>query len=219
MKRAVSIVVVLGVTGVSWGVMEGCGPQEPAPLPTCGNGMPDDGEDCDPNGFGSDTCEQHGLSGGGDRRFVSCTDECTFDTSQCIDALPAPCEIASHVTCGMFNTPVTSFNAYDSYDGFGCTPAITADVSGPEVAYVFTATVSGPSTVLLEGPVGSTLVVFEASTDTACTTTCLATGAEDTPGTYQAMFDVVAGHRYVAVIDTPAGSSLANAMLYWDCPM
>ena len=51
----------------------------------CGNGVVDQGEDCDGTDLNGQTCADLGY-GGGD---LSCTDQCQFDTSQC--EAPANC--------------------------------------------------------------------------------------------------------------------------------
>ena len=56
------------------------------PIPTCGNGALDPGEECDGELLAGQTCEVlvpatlPWLDGGG---TLSCSDTCTFDTSQC----------------------------------------------------------------------------------------------------------------------------------------
>jgi cysteine-rich repeat protein len=47
--------------------------------PTCGNGVIDQGEECDTNDFGNATCPG-GSAGGG---FLTCTANCTIDFSTC----------------------------------------------------------------------------------------------------------------------------------------
>jgi hypothetical protein len=47
--------------------------------PHCGNGVLEINEQCDQDAFGSATCESEGFYGG----TLSCTSDCTLDTSQC----------------------------------------------------------------------------------------------------------------------------------------
>jgi len=55
----------------------------------CGNGIIDPGEDCDGEELGYATCEAigEGFTGG----TLSCSDNCQFDTSQCVDDTPEVC--------------------------------------------------------------------------------------------------------------------------------
>lgn len=50
----------------------------------CGNGVIDQGEECDGSNFAGQTCASRGFSGG----FLSCNANCTFNTSQCTSAPP-----------------------------------------------------------------------------------------------------------------------------------
>jgi PKD repeat protein len=52
----------------------------------CGNGVQDEGEECDGDDFGGQTCEDLGYSGGN----LACNLDCTLDTSTCIPDPFAP---------------------------------------------------------------------------------------------------------------------------------
>ncbi len=48
----------------------------------CGNGVKNEGEECDGQDLGNVTCESFGYAGG----VLSCTDQCRYDRSQCVGA-------------------------------------------------------------------------------------------------------------------------------------
>ena len=50
-------------------------------LPSCGDGMLNGGEQCDGAQLGGANC----MSQGFDMGVLSCTGQCTFNTSQCMD--------------------------------------------------------------------------------------------------------------------------------------
>ncbi|MEM7157853.1 MAG: hypothetical protein AAF799_33745 [Myxococcota bacterium] len=50
---------------------------------TCGDGVLDDGEDCDGDDLGGAACTDQGFVGGD----LACNDDCTFDTSACTEAM------------------------------------------------------------------------------------------------------------------------------------
>lgn len=59
-------------------ITDGC-----QPLPTCGDGQLNGGEQCDGNAFGGATCINQGF----DMGTIDCTANCTLDTSGCMDDL------------------------------------------------------------------------------------------------------------------------------------
>jgi len=50
---------------------------------TCGNGMLDEGEDCDGDELGDADCMGQGFVGG----TLACADDCTFDTTECVNSV------------------------------------------------------------------------------------------------------------------------------------
>lgn len=55
--------------------------------PACGNGVVEDSEQCDGNDLGGSSCESLGFAGG----TLMCTDNCTLDSSGCINEGGAVC--------------------------------------------------------------------------------------------------------------------------------
>ena len=53
------------------------------PLPTCGDGVRNGGEQCDGNDVGGSSCASQGF----DQGTLGCTPGCTFDVAECMDDL------------------------------------------------------------------------------------------------------------------------------------
>lgn len=64
--------------GIPGGTCEFAVPE--CPLPVCGNGVAETGEECDDPDFRGETCLSQGFDGG----TLACTGICTLDTSGCI---------------------------------------------------------------------------------------------------------------------------------------
>lgn len=60
----------------------------------CGNGIREFGEDCDGTDLGDETCDVQGFAGGA----LTCADDCTFNTTECVDFSGDCC--AQHETSG-----------------------------------------------------------------------------------------------------------------------
>ncbi len=73
--QALCRLLIIGI--MSWS-MVGCGDSSPSE-PYCGDGVMDEGEECDGDDFGDVTCKSLGL-GLGD---LVCSDTCTIDDSDC----------------------------------------------------------------------------------------------------------------------------------------
>jgi subtilisin-like proprotein convertase family protein len=72
-----------GATGSDDGGTSGTGDDTTTGTPDdCGNGTIDPGEDCDGDELGSATCASVGAGNEGE---LACTDDCEFDTSDCVD--------------------------------------------------------------------------------------------------------------------------------------
>ena len=71
--------IVSGGSGVSGGTV-------PAPVTLCGNGIIDEGEQCDGSNLGSETCTNLGEGDG----VLMCSASCAYDTSMCTQTQPAP---------------------------------------------------------------------------------------------------------------------------------
>lgn len=104
-------------TGSTTGMMSGCG-----------DGILDDGEECDGAQLGGQTCGSQGFDGG----TLACLDSCTFDTSACVacgDGQKDPGE-----ECDDGNV-----DAGDGCDGAckleACDPDGLYTIQGPAVAY------------------------------------------------------------------------------------
>lgn len=65
------------------------------PIYVCGNGMLDPNEDCDQNAFGYQNCQT--VMGTGYAGTLKCHENCTFDTSSCINTTDTPTETSE---CG-----------------------------------------------------------------------------------------------------------------------
>lgn len=93
--------------------------------PVCGNGVVDEGEDCDGDDLGGATCAtMEGFDGG----TLGCTDDCTFDTSACMSC-------GNEIVEGDEECDGTDFGGVNCQDlGFGvglpmCTSDCTFDTS------------------------------------------------------------------------------------------
>ena len=112
--------------------------------PVCGNGIAEEGEECDGEDMGTETCEAQGFSGGD----LSCLANCYVDVTLCVfDACPAQPEAADFSACDtdadcgdpdlycIDQTP-SQMGGYCSRDcagGMGCALDIAYLGCGPQV--------------------------------------------------------------------------------------
>ncbi len=81
--------------------------KEPTQTDNCGNDRVDAGESCDGDDLDGTACEDLGFTGG----ILGCRTSCTFDTSDCEDAIP---------TCGTDTVEEPELCDGEDLDGYDC---------------------------------------------------------------------------------------------------
>ena len=169
-------------------ITDRCVPFEP--MPECGDGTVDDGEECDGGDLADGTCPSEGFSGG----TLACGSDCQFDTSGCTGG--AACDFDGGSRTGVILRADTSEQTSRVSD-WNCADG----GAGPDLSLTWTAPATGCYQVMLksEEDLDTILGVFP-NCQLLRTLACDDNGGLDQLSLLE--FDATAGTSYALVVDS-----------------